>query len=206
MSEFIISTISGGGYLGIFTLMVIENVFPPIPSELVLPFVGFLVADGVFHPVLAVLVATIGSTVGALPWYFFGWYLNTERITSFLKKYGVYIAVSCENFMSTVRIFDRYQNPAVFFGRLLPTIRTFISVPAGSIKMRLSWFILLTFAGSLIWNITLIGMGYRFRDHYSAVSVYVDPLVTIIFATLALLYLYNVVKYLLNREHQNADS
>jgi membrane protein DedA with SNARE-associated domain len=199
MSDFIIASIDATGYWGIFGLMLLENVFPPIPSELILPFVGFLVFDGVLNIYVAILVATLGAFLGALLWYMLGRFLSVERIRYFLTHYGVYVAISVEDFEWAERLFSRFQIPAVFLGRLLPTVRTVISVPAGSINMPIPTFVTFTILGTLVWNLILIGAGMWLRVEYEKVEAYIEPVTNLLIVLIVGIYVAQVVRFHLQR-------
>jgi membrane protein DedA with SNARE-associated domain len=195
MTAFITETITAWSYLGVFLLMVAENIFPPIPSEVILPLVGYLVADGVMSFPLALLSATAGAFVGTLFWFYIGWFISVERIEHWLARYGVYVAISVEDFKRASSLFNRWQIPAVFFGRMLPTIRTVISVPAGSIKMRFLWYSLATLLGTTLWSLLLIGAGFYLQSSYAEFESYIDPVVNSIIAVVIGVYILQVGRY-----------
>lgn len=158
--------ISSLGYFGIAGAMMIESMCIPLPSEMVLPLAGFMVADGKVDLWLANAAVAIGSMIGSLIAYTVGFYGGRP----FILKYGKYFFVSEEHFYKAENTFNRYGSAAVFFGRLLPVIRTFISLPAGMAKMNLKKFVLFSLAGMLPWNFILIFLGYKLGQQYETVA------------------------------------
>lgn len=199
MHEFVISTIEQSGYIGLFLMMFLENIFPPIPSEVILPLTGFLIANGVLHPALALAVSVAGSTLGALPWFYLGVYVSGARRTRFFEMYGVFLSVSAEDAERAAAVFARHQWAAVFFGRLMPIIRTLISVPAGSVRMPLVFFLLLTALGSALWNSILFSIGFILKAEYHIVQYYLDPVTTGIIALIFGIYFTRIALHIMRR-------
>lgn len=195
MTEFIISAIESTGYVGIALLMLLENLFPPIPSELIVPFAGYVAARGDLWLPGVIAAATFGSVVGALPWYALGWYCNEQRLQWLAGRYGRWLTVSHAEVAAGSRWFRRYGPAAVFFGRMVPTIRTVISIPAGVVRMGLPLFLLLTTVGSIIWVTLLAGAGVLLEAHYDLVGHVVDPFTKVIVATVVLLYIYRLLTF-----------
>jgi membrane protein DedA with SNARE-associated domain len=175
MKEWILSTMDSLGYLGIGFLMFAENLFPPIPSELIMPLAGFSVSQGKMDFALAVLAGVVGTIIGALPWYYAGKIIGEQRIKNLADKYGKWITVSSKDIDKVKNWFDRYGNNAVLFGRLVPGIRTLISLPAGLNEMPLVPFLLYSTIGTTLWVIFLTGAGYLLGNHYERVEDYLAP-------------------------------
>jgi len=148
------------GYPGIALVMFIENIFPPIPSEVVIPFAGFLVERGEFSMVGVLASATVGVLIGAVVIYYIGVWADEPVVRGFVRRYGKWLFLSEEDIDRAMEFFDRYGEWVVFFGRLIPIIRSLISLPAGMNRMRLPRFLLFTALGSLIWNTVLGVAGY----------------------------------------------
>lgn len=199
MSDFIISAIESAGYLGIFFLMFAENIFPPIPSEVIMPFAGFSAAQGDLDPILVILAGSAGTLLGALPWWYLGRYMSGERLKTLTNRYGVYLSISTEDLERATAFFAKYQRMAVFFGRLVPGIRTVISVPAGSVGMHFGLFLALTAAGTVVWNAALLSLGYVLEDQYERVGAYLDPVTIGILGVLIGTYLYRILIQTLGR-------
>jgi len=148
------------GYVAIFATMFFENLFPPIPSEMVMPLGGFYVQQGKLALLPVVLAGLGGTGLGALPWYGFGRLINEERLEHWFERHGRWIGISGQDLRRSRIWFNRYGTALVFWGRLVPGIRTLISVPAGIELMPLAPFLLWTTAGSLIWNLVLTAAGW----------------------------------------------
>jgi membrane protein DedA with SNARE-associated domain len=161
------------GYVGVALLVVAENVFPPIPSEIVLPFAGFVAQRGSESVVIMILAATIGSVVGALIMYWIAAVIGDERLHAFTRKFGKWVQIREVDLTRAEEWFDRHATSAVLIGRCVPLIRSVVSIPAGFRRMKLVPYIAYTFAGSLVWNILLIGAGALLGDNWERVGSYV---------------------------------
>jgi len=195
MTEFIISSIQSAGYVGIALLMLLENLFPPIPSELIVPFAGYVAARGDLSLPGVIAAATLGSVIGALPWYALGWYFNEERLKWLAQRYGRWFTITPGEVATASVWFRRYGAAAVFLGRMVPTIRTVISAPAGVVRMGLPLFLLLTTLGSAIWVSLLAGAGLLLEAHYERVGHFIEPVTKIIVVAVVLLYIYRLITF-----------
>ncbi len=159
MGEFIVESIARGGYLGIFLLMVLENVIPPVPSEVIMGIGGILVARGEmqFWPLL--VIATVGTTAGNYFWYWLGDRFGYRRLEPFVQRWGRWLTLEWEDIERAILFFHKYGDWVIFLLRFSPFLRTIISLPAGLVHMRLERFLFFTFTGSLIWNAALIMSG-----------------------------------------------
>lgn len=199
ISEWVLAIIAKFGYFGIVFAMFAENVFPPIPSEVIMPAAGFAVAKGNSSLVLVILAGTLGCVLGALPLYYLGSLFDEERLVAFTKKYGKYLFVKPDDILASSRWFDKYGKKAIFFGRMVPGIRSLISVPAGMNKMSILPFIVLTALGSSIWITVLTIAGYHFGNNYEVIETVLAPY-SKIFLVLALLI---VVGWFIKRRLSN---
>lgn len=181
------------GYLGIFSAMVLENVIPPIPSEVIMPLAGFYVGQGKLNFVLAVLAGLLGTVVGALPWYAIGRLVNEERLQHWVSRHGRWVGVSPDELAQSRHWFQRHGAAVVFWGRLIPAIRTLISVPAGVELMPWGPFLFWTTAGSLIWNLALTAAGWALGSNWNRVLGFIKPVEGIVNKLLALLIVAVVV-------------
>ena len=161
------------GYLGVALLVVLENVFPPIPSEIVLPFAGFVAQRGSDSVVLMILAATVGSVIGALIMYWIAAVIGDDRLHAFTRKFGKWVQIREADLTRAEEWFDRHATSAVLIGRCVPLIRSVVSIPAGFRRMKLIPYIAYTFLGSLVWNIMLIGAGAILGDNWELVGSYV---------------------------------
>jgi membrane protein DedA with SNARE-associated domain len=194
MFDWILSVIDGFGLTGLFGLMLLENVFPPIPSELVIPLAGFLAAQGAMALVPAFLAATAGATAGALFWYYAGHLIGRDRLRTFAARRGRWIGFTTEDLDAAERWFDRHGDKVVLFGRMVPGIRTFVSIPAGLAGMPLPRFLGLTVAGSAVWTALLLGAGYLLDAQYERVAGFVDPVSKGVIVLIVLGYLWQVLR------------
>ncbi len=195
MTDLIIQTITDLGYLGIFLVMLAESLFPPIPSELIIPFAGFAAANGDLNLFGVLATATFGAVVGMLPWYFAGRIFGLERVRWLADKFGRFMAFNADEIDIAVGFFKRYGPIMVLFGRLLPIIRTLISIPAGLSHMSLPIFLLASTMGALIWNTILTMAGYILHEHYHVIEVVLDPLSYGVLALVVVLYLVKVITW-----------
>lgn len=195
MSDWIIQTITDFGYLGIFLLMLIESVFPPIPSELIIPFAGFSAARGELNLIGVLAASTAGAVVGMVPWYLAGRLFGLERIRRLADRFGRWFTLNAEEIDTATVWFCRYGPVVVFFGRLVPLIRTLISVPAGLARMPAMLFFGASALGALVWNTILVGSGYVLNEHYEVVEVVLDPATIIVLGAVVLVYLYRLVTW-----------
>ena len=161
------------GYLGVALLVVLENVFPPIPSEIVLPFAGFVAQRGSDSVVLMILAATVGSVIGALIMYWIAAVIGDDRLHAFTRRFGKWVQIREADLTRAEEWFDRHAMSAVLVGRCVPLIRSVVSIPAGFRRMKLIPYIAYTFLGSLVWNILLIGAGAILGDNWERVGSYV---------------------------------
>ena len=168
VTSFIISVISSLGYVGIGLMMAIESACVPLPSEVIMPFAGFLVAQGKFSLLGVSLAGAIGCVLGSIVAYAVGIWGGR----AFIEKYGKYILISHHDLTTADNFFNKYGSGAIFFSRLMPVIRTFISLPAGIAKMNFAKFVVYTFLGSLPWCFALAYIGKKLGDHWSILSPY----------------------------------
>lgn len=175
--------------VGLFTLA--ETVLPPIPSEVILPLAGYLAKQGTLNLVLVFVTSTLGSCLGALLLYWMGARLGLERSIRGLSKLPL---VDREDIENAADWFRRHGRSSIFFGRLLPGVRSFISLPAGASNMHLATFSLYTLAGSGLWNGALIGLGYALGSQYQVIEQYSRFLNYAVYATLALTVVWLVIR------------
>ena len=170
LANFVIQTISNTGYLGIFALMIAESALIPIPSEIIMPFSGYLVSTGKFNPVFVIIAGSVGNLVGSLVAYIVGVKLGREVIL----KYGKYILIKKSHLDWTESYFKKYGDRSTFVSRLLPAIRTYISLPAGIAKMNLKKFAVYTFVGSIIWSTMWTYVGIALGEEWTKIRHYSD--------------------------------
>jgi membrane protein DedA with SNARE-associated domain len=174
------------GYGAIFAAMFLENLFPPIPSELIMPLGGFYVQQGKLALVPVVLAGLLGTVIGALPWYGIGRLVNEQRLEHWLERHGRWIGISPKELQRSRTWFNRHGTALVFWGRLVPGIRTLISVPAGIEMMPFTPFLIWTTAGSLIWTLLLTLAGLALGEGYSKVEGWIAPVSQVVKVLLVL--------------------
>ncbi|EME7334719.1 DedA family protein [Listeria monocytogenes] len=187
METWITSIMADFGYIGIFILIMVENLFPPIPSEIILTFGGFMTTVTSLNVVMVIIVATLGSVVGAILLYKVASYFGKERLTKIVLKYGRILWLKESDIERAESFFLKYGSWAVFLCRMIPLIRSLISIPAGMTKMKMSRFLILTTAGSLLWNTVLIGLGAVLGESWNEIVVFMDSFSTIIYSVIAIL-------------------
>ena len=194
LSSFILQTIRAGGYAGVAGLMAVESACIPLPSELIMPFAGFLAAQGRFHLLALGVVGAVGCVAGSIPAYYLGLYGGRPLI----ERYGKWVLLSHHDLETADRLFERHGEPVVFFARLLPVVRTFIAFPAGVSKMNMPRFVLYTFAGSFPWCLGLAWLGMKLGDHWTVLRVYFhrfDAAIVALIVIGAALYLWRHVRH-----------
>jgi membrane protein DedA with SNARE-associated domain len=168
LSQFIIGTINSMGYAGVAFLMAIESACIPLPSEVILPFSGYLVAVGTFNLWIVAFFGAVGCVIGSIVAYYAGAWGGR----AWVEKYGKYVLISHHDLDLADRWFSKHGDITVFVARLLPVIRTFIAFPAGVAKMRMSTFIIYTFIGSYIWSAVLTWIGMKLGQNWDSLKVY----------------------------------
>lgn len=193
VSHFIISTISTLGYPGVALLMGIGAFNIPLPSEIIMPFSGYLASTGQFNLVLVALVAALGWLIGATFSYLLGVYGGRPVV----EKYGKYVLIAKDDIDRGERWFARFGEVSVFVGQIVPLVRNFISISAGINKVRYWRFILFTFAGSFIWSAVLAWIGYKLGVNWPSLKVYfakLDWLIVILIVAAIILWVYRHIK------------
>lgn len=176
LAHFIVSVIESTGYFGIFILMTLESALIPLPSEVTMPFSGFLVTQGKFDFWLVVLAGGIGNLVGSLMAYCLGYFLEESVLHNLVRRFGKFILLTMEDYEKGERWFRKYGEAIAFTSRLLPAIRTFISLPAGVAEMNVFRFSIYTLIGSLLWSTFLTFIGVKLGENWHAISEYFHKL------------------------------
>ncbi|MDE1763396.1 MAG: DedA family protein [Thaumarchaeota archaeon] len=182
LTSFIVQTISNSGYLGVFFLMVAESALIPIPSEVIMLFSGYLVSTSKFDVVPVVVAGTIGNLVGSLIAYAVGAYLGR----GFVLKYGRYVLLKKSHLELAESYFKKYGDRSIFISRLLPAIRTYVSLPAGAAKMDLKRFSVFTLIGSAIWNTALTFVGIKLGQEWDSIRKYSDYIDVLVIAAVVI--------------------
>ena len=174
------------GYLGVFLMIALENVFPPIPSEIILPFGGFMTTYTSMTVPGVVIASTAGSVVGAMILYGIGLLLDVERLEKIIDRFGHILRVTKEDVHKADAWFDKYGIWTVLFCRMVPLIRSLISIPAGMSNMKFGLFLVFTTVGTLIWNIILVSVGAALGDNWDRITEFMDVYSNIAYAIIGI--------------------
>ncbi len=190
LSEWILMVMDKLGLIGVTLMMFLENVFPPIPSELIMPAAGFAAAIGELSLISVIIAGTIGSVLGALPLYYLGSRLDETKLIRLTERYGKYLLITPKDIVSAQAWFDRHGKTVVFFGRMIPAIRSLISIPAGMARMSLLPFLMLTAMGSMIWSALLAYAGFVLGANYEKVGIYIESVSHYVVLLMVLIFSY----------------
>lgn len=208
-TNLIIQFIQNTGYFGVFILMTLESALIPIPSEITMPFAGFLVQRGQLNLLLVIFAGAFANLVGSLIAYGVGYYLEEHIILKHIKSWGKYLLLSTAEYERSLRWLKKHGDAVAFFSRVLPGVRTFISLPAGLSEMNVFKFSLYTFLGSLIWSAFLTLVGFYFGENWHVLEPYFRKFQIAIIATLiflALIYLNHKLELLgLFKKNKNSE-
>ena len=196
MQQFILHIIEQFGYLGVFFLILIENVFPPIPSEVILLFSGFFSTYTNLSVLYMIVASTFGSLLGAIILYYIGKIFNKERLKKIVNgRLGKILFLKEKDIDKADEWFDNKGNKSVFFCRFVPIVRSLISIPAGMSEMPMVKFIIYTVCGSMIWNTVLICLGYKLGDNWEYVLTILDKYQLIVIVILIIVFGYVIIKF-----------
>ncbi|RZI48624.1 DedA family protein [Lactococcus kimchii] len=200
MQEIIIQIMNQFGYFGVAFLIMIENIFPPIPSEVILTFGGFMTTYSELGIIGMIIAATIGSVLGAVILYFVGRLLSVERLETLISgKLGKILRLKAGDIQKAEQWFMKRGNATIFFCRFIPLIRSLISIPAGSAKMKLPVFLFLTTLGTLIWNIVLVSLGAALGDNWEMIAGIIDSYSSIVVGLLAVAFICAILFFVKKR-------
>ncbi|MBB5987762.1 DedA family protein [Sphingobium lignivorans] len=195
MNDWVVRLIDGGGYWGIALLMVLENVFPPIPSELIMGIGGIRVGQGRMAVLPLLVAGTLGTTIGNFFWYFLGYRLGWKRLRPFVERHGRWLTLRWRDIKWLRYMFRRHGEKIVFIFRFMPAFRTIISLPAGLFCMSPWRFALWTTGGALIWNVVLVGAGYYLGTNFKAIDDWLGPLANAAVGLMAIAYVWRLVRW-----------
>ena len=192
------------GYWGVLFLIALENVFPPIPSEVILTFGGFMTQQPNLNLTVVgvITVSTIGSVSGAVILYFVGRLLDVRRLEKIIDKYGHILRLTRDDIYKADAWFDKYGIWTVLFCRLIPLIRSLISIPAGMSNMNFPLFLLFTTIGTVVWNTILVTLGASVGENWHEIVNYMDVFSNVVYALLALLFIFCVIWYIRKRKER----
>lgn len=205
MDVFVQNMMESLGPFGIALLMFLENIFPPIPSEVIMPLAGYKAATGDMSIVTVIIAGSIGSLAGIVPWYYLGYAFGEKRIIWLAERYGRFMTMTPEDVEAADHWFRRYGYWAVSFGRLVPTVRTLISVPAGLSRMPFWLFMAVSAVGTVAWTAGLALAGYALGQNFRDIEGYVGPVSTAVVVAVVLLYLYRVITFKPSKRERPVD-
>ena len=197
-----VDIMTGLGPIGVAITIFLENAWPPIPSEIILPLAGFTAAQGSFSVVSAIIWATVGSVTGAWMLYAIGRIFGHDRLVAIAEKLPL---VRGSDITKTTEWFDRHGSKAVFFGRMLPIFRSLISIPAGLEKMNFLLFTVLTLLGSAIWNTIFVVAGYILGDNWHAIGPWADVLQYVVIGVVVVVIVWWVVRRILDNRKRRQE-
>ncbi|MEK4080538.1 DedA family protein [Solibacillus sp. FSL K6-1126] len=205
MENWITEIMNSYGYMGIFLLIMLENIFPPIPSEVILTFGGFMTTTTNMSVLGVVVASTAGSVAGAVVLYAIGMLINVNRLEKIVDKWGHLLRLTRKDIYKAQSWFDRYGVWTVFFCRFIPLIRSLISIPAGMARMNFWLFFLLTTVGTMIWNVVLTKVGAAVGASWHDIVNYMNIYSNIAYAILAVLFIILVAIYVKRKTKKNSN-
>ena len=194
MFDWITKIIATLGYAGVAVLTFLENLFPPIPSELVIPLAGFVAAQGELQIGLVIAAASVGSLAGAALWYEVARRVGERRLRAWVEHHGKWITLGVKDVERSQDWFKRHGKTAVLIGRLVPGVRTFVSVPAGFARMPRSAFLLYSAIGTIAWTAALAYAGVILKSQFTVIGDYINVATNILFAALAVMLAWRYYK------------
>jgi membrane protein DedA with SNARE-associated domain len=195
MTDFIFRMIEWGGYFGVALLMFLETVFPPIPSEVIMPLAGVVAARGALSLPLVIASGTAGAMLGNICWYVLAHALGMVRFKPLINRFGRWLTLDWAEIERADRLFEKHGGTIVFVGRMLPTVRSLVSVPAGLLRMKLLPFLLWSTLGSAIWTAGLAIAGWVLGHEFAQIETVLGPLSMIVIGGVVLWYLYRVITW-----------
>ena len=187
MFDWITGVVRRLGYVGVITLTFVENLFPPIPSELVIPLAGYVAAEGDMRVGLVIVTGTVGSLAGAIVWYVLGRRIGERRLRAWVDRHGKWLTLSGKDLDRSQMWFRRHGNAAVFFGRLMPGVRTFVSLPAGFTAMPVVPFLLYSALGTAMWTAALAYAGVVLKANFTVVGDYINIFTNVLLGVLGVM-------------------
>mgnify|MGYP000036995113 FL=1 len=195
MEDWIIRLVEWAGYWGVAALMLLETVFPPVPSEVIMTVAGVSAARGTMTLEGTILAGTAGAMLGNWFWYWVAVRFGEARMHVFIDRYSRWLTLDWDEVERGERLFERYGSTIVLIARMIPTLRSLISVPAGLFKMSLGRFLVFSTVGTLGWSAALAGAGYFLGSQFGDVEQWLGPLSTAVIAVIVLTYLWRVVTW-----------
>jgi len=203
LEQWVLSIMEKLGYLGIAFLMFLDNVFPPIPSEIIMPSAGYTASKGELTLIGVIMAGSAGSILAAMLLYWVGRKVPQQRLFKLTERYGKYLRIKVSDLEKALDWFNKHGHRIVFFGRMIPAVRSLISLPAGMSKMPFAKFMFYSIAGTLIWTSFLAYLGFHFSQNQALMSLIMQRISTIILAIVILYVLWWAIKkFYLNKSNQ----
>ncbi|ENU93706.1 hypothetical protein F971_00602 [Acinetobacter vivianii] len=203
LEQWVLSIMEKLGYLGIAFLMFLDNVFPPIPSEIIMPSAGYTASKGELTLIGVIMAGSAGSILAAMLLYWVGRKVPQQRLFKLTEHYGKYLRIQVSDLEKALDWFNKHGHRIVFFGRMIPAVRSLISIPAGMSKMPFAKFMFYSIAGTLIWTSFLAYLGFHFSQNQALMSLIMQRISTIILAIVILYILWWAIKkFYLNKPNQ----
>jgi membrane protein DedA with SNARE-associated domain len=195
MSDWVVRLIEQSGYLGVGFLMFLETIFPPIPSEVIMPVAGVASAQGKLDFALVVLAGTTGAMLGNTVWYLAARALGVDRLRPIIHRYGKWLTVNWSEVKRAQRWFALHGSAFVFLARMLPTVRSLVSVPAGLLKMRFRTFFIASTLGTAGWTLLLAAAGFKLQENVGEVERFIGPVANAVMIVLVIGYVWRLLTH-----------
>lgn len=195
MGSWVVRLIEQSGYLGVGFLMFLETLFPPIPSEVIMPIAGVAAANGQLNLWLVILSGTAGAMLGNIFWYLAARALGLVRLKPLIDRYGRWLTVNWREVERAQRWFERHGVAFVLVGRVIPTMRSLVSVPAGLLNMRFRDFVIASTLGTFVWTAMLAGAGYRLKSDFQEIDQFIAPVANAVLLVLVVAYLWRLATH-----------
>ena len=195
MSDWVVRLIEQSGYLGVGFLMFLETIFPPIPSEVIMPVAGMAAAQGKMSLTLTIVSGTTGAMLGNIVWYLAARALGHDRLKPIVQRYGKWLTVNWADVERAHRWFDDHGIAMVFFGRLIPAIRSIISIPAGLLDMRFRNFVIASTLSTALWTALLAGAGYKLQENFHEIGRVIGPVSNAVLIGLVVIYVWRLLAH-----------
>ncbi|HVE00286.1 MAG TPA: DedA family protein [Sphingomicrobium sp.] len=192
MSDWVVRLIEQSGYLGVGFLMFLETLFPPIPSEVIMPVAGMAAARGKMDFTISVISGTAGAMLGNIVWYLAARALGHDRLRPFIQRHGKWLTMNWKDVERVHHWFDDHGIALVMLGRLVPTIRSIISIPAGLLDMRFRNFVIASTIGTAVWTAILTGAGYKLQENFHEIGKVIGPLSNFVLIALVGVYVWRL--------------
>jgi membrane protein DedA with SNARE-associated domain len=195
MYNWVVRLIEQSGYLGVGFLMFLETLFPPIPSEIIMPVAGVTAANGELELSLVILSGTAGAMLGNIFWYLAARALGVERLRPFIQRHGRWVTVNWREVERAHRWMERHGSAFVLLGRLLPTVRSLVSIPAGLLKMDFRPFVIASTLGTFAWTALLAGAGFRLKSDFQQIEQFIEPVADAVLVVMVLAYAWRLATH-----------